>query len=76
VHQFAPHHADLVLIFLLPTYRRQGIGKEALEKLKKWLRKKRITHLRIEIEKNNNASQIFFQKNGAKIKSYLLELKL
>lgn len=69
-------HADLCLIYLEKAFRGKGHGTIAVKKLMQSLRKNGFKMLRIEIEKNNLASQRFFGNLGFKVKSNIYELSL
>jgi len=73
--------ADLCLIYILPQFRKLGIGKKAIKNVLKILKDKGIRKLLIEISNENKPSFNFFNKNifkkfKTKIKSFIYEVKL
>lgn len=62
------------LLTVLKEYRRKGIGKELVDKLKEWFKEKKITEIELFTTINNEESRRFWDKNGYKV--YLERRKL
>lgn len=55
------------LLTVLKDYRRKGIGKELVDKLKDWFKEKKITEIELFTTINNEESRRFWDKSGYKV---------
>ena len=73
-------YIDLCLIYIEKKFRCKGIGQIVINELKKYFKRqfknRKIKYFRVEINSNNNNSQKFFEKLGAKKKSLVYLLKI
>lgn len=52
---------EIILIYLLPEYRRQGLGKFAIKKALDELKDESIERIKTEVNIHNDASRSFFE---------------
>ncbi|OFW95842.1 MAG: hypothetical protein A2977_03480, partial [Alphaproteobacteria bacterium RIFCSPLOWO2_01_FULL_45_8] len=62
--QMAADEAEILLIVVHPSVRRQKIAHNLLEKTEAYLRKRKISHLFLEVSVENEAAFHFYTKVG------------
>lgn len=68
-------YIDIDEITVLSAYRNQGIGKRLLDKVKEHSRDIGAESIRLEVWGNNDASILFYEKNGFEVKKHVMWLK-
>lgn len=67
--------AELILIYLLPNYRRKGLGRQALKTVIKKLKDQGVEKIKTEVNITNDTSQSFFADLGFKKHSLIYTYK-
>ena len=62
------------VLFVEKEYRRKGIGSRIIDELVKWLKKKNITDVRIQVYSKNTNAINAYKKYG--FKEHILEMRL
>lgn len=57
-------HAYLGFMYVLPSYRGQGVNRVIIDALKQWSLSKAITELRLDVYYNNSAAIQAYEKSG------------
>ena len=68
------HHAYLGFMYVLPEHRGQGINKQIIEALKKWVYSQNITELRLDVYYDNISAIKAYEKIG--FSKHMVEMRL
>ena len=64
---YSENFMDVFLIFVAPKFRRRGIAQNFLEDIKKFCKLHLINKIILEVNEDNQAANILYQKFGFKI---------
>ena len=64
---YSEHFMDVFLIFVAPKFRRRGIAQNFLKDIKKFCKLHLINKIILEVNEDNQAANILYQKFGFKI---------
>lgn len=62
--QSDPLRAELVSMWVAPTYRRQGIGRRLVDAVVTWVRGENVLNLCLMVTSNNDHARQFYQRVG------------
>ena len=67
-------YADVVALFVDPTYRGQGVGERLIRAAKKWAKARKLRYLELSILAENEGGLGFYKKAGFETVSYTMRM--
>jgi ribosomal protein S18 acetylase RimI-like enzyme len=72
-----PHrYADIVALFVDPTYRGQGVGDRLIRAAKKWAKGRKLNYLELFVLAENEGGLGFYKKAGFETVSFNMRMPL
>lgn len=66
------YKAYIDFLFIKEEYRNQGVGKTLMKKLIQWIKKKKVTDIRLQVFHNSSETLKFYRNMG--FKDYIFEM--